>query len=115
MSEVAIQTVYSPLDRPKGHIRLIHLQPVSTGPEISCSLHIVDIEDAAYEAFSYEWGDVANGTERITLNGQQFPVRRALYRDLDYLREQDTVRVVWIDAISINQEDMEERNSQVRF
>ncbi|OAL43463.1 hypothetical protein IQ07DRAFT_524135, partial [Pyrenochaeta sp. DS3sAY3a] len=70
-----------------------------------------------YLALSYVWGK-AEHQENIILNGKKFPVTRNLFLALKYLR--DTMEVsqygikIWADAISINQEDLHERASEVK-
>jgi hypothetical protein len=80
-----------------------------------CTLHLADLEDDSchYEALSYEWGDESNTSFYIILNGQKFSVRENLWSALFYLRMKDTVRIIWIDALCINQENKGERNHQV--
>lgn len=74
-----------------------------------------------YEALSYTWGDAdvsefgqvkdnhGTGEPYATLG-----LRPNLASALRYLRYSDETRVLWIDAICINQEDIEERNEQVK-
>jgi hypothetical protein len=64
-----------------------------------------------YEALSYEW--VSKETKTITLNGKDYDIRQNLFDALDSLRGVSIVRYLWVDAICINQEDLEERNHQV--
>jgi hypothetical protein len=65
-----------------------------------------------YEAMSYTWGD-DNATETILVNDGQFALRPNLFSALKSLRNVDSPRLIWIDAICINQEDESERNHQV--
>jgi hypothetical protein len=58
------------------------------------------------------WGD-PNVTRPIALNGHTFEVTTNLEAAIRHLRFQDRNRVFWIDAISVNQIDNDERNSQV--
>ncbi|ERF68824.1 hypothetical protein EPUS_06268 [Endocarpon pusillum Z07020] len=64
-----------------------------------------------YEALSYFWGE-GRGCE-IALNGRPFKVTSNLFSALQQLRLEDRDRVLWIDAICINQDDYEERGHQV--
>lgn len=67
-----------------------------------------------YEALSYCWGpDVIY--DSIEINGHQVPVRRGLWAALHHLRylSGGKERVLWIDAICINQDDLSERSHQV--
>lgn len=42
-------------------------------------------------------------------------VQRNLFDALKLLKDNETSRLFWIDAISINQEDLEERTQEVRY
>jgi hypothetical protein len=66
-----------------------------------------------YDALSYAWGD-PNPTHLITLNWGSFLVAKNLYDALRRLRLCDRPRILWIDAISIDQRNIPERNQQVR-
>ncbi|KAH9207480.1 heterokaryon incompatibility protein-domain-containing protein, partial [Leptodontidium sp. 2 PMI_412] len=106
--------IYPPLDKSSSKIRLIHLQPRSRNNNIICQLCIVDLDadDLKYEALSYEWGET-NISRSILLNGKEFSVRENLWSALTYLRHDEVERVLWIDAICIDQSDKGERNHQV--
>jgi Heterokaryon incompatibility protein (HET) len=109
-------SIFSPLDTSKPQIRLIHIEPrPPDNGEITCTLHLADLEDDScrYEALSYEWGDASNTSFYIILNGQKFSVRENLWWALLNLRMKETVRIIWIDALCINQENEGERNHQV--
>ena len=66
------------------------------------------------DALSYVWGD-ATITERITLNGQIRDVTANLADALRQLRTDAESQpiMIWADAICVNQDDLEERASQV--
>lgn len=66
-----------------------------------------------YEALSYTWGNDQR-TEPIILNGKRFMVTQNLYSALRYLRLKNEDRILWIDAICIDQSYIPERNHQVR-
>ena len=70
-------------------------------------------ENIAYEALSYSWG-YPEFTHAITSNGEAFPATRNLHQSLQYLRYGDRARYVWIDAICINQLDLDEKSAQTR-
>lgn len=67
-----------------------------------------------YEALSYTWGDPAE-TRAITVNRKPFRVTKNLHIALHHLRDRVTPRVVWIDAICINQNDVPEKTHQVQL
>ncbi|KAK4102524.1 HET-domain-containing protein [Parathielavia hyrcaniae] len=97
-------------------IRLLTLLPGRGELEaISCTLRTVNLGNTqSYEALSYEWGD-GGSPQTILVNGTDFHVGDNLFEALRHLRLPDTERVLWIDAICINQSNLPERNSQVQL
>ena len=65
-----------------------------------------------YEALSYCWGDTSEMTP-IEMQEGTFNVTKNLRSALFHLRREDTSRTLWIDAICINQDGLEERAQQV--
>jgi hypothetical protein len=103
--------LYKPLD--DHEIRLVTIQEGHFDDTIHCNLSKVSLRDEpAYEALSYTWGDLTS-RGRIYLNGRPYQVTKNLKSALRYLRHVDKPRVLWIDALCINQKDIPERNSQV--
>ncbi|KAL8952257.1 MAG: hypothetical protein Q9222_001821 [Ikaeria aurantiellina] len=104
---------YEALSKPR-HIRLLKLLPAdSKSDDITCTLEQAGLDDnTQYEALSYTWG---NPVERSKLycNGKTLSVTKNLGTALRYLRPQSEPRSLWVDAICINQADIEERNQQV--
>src|SRR2546430_2351964 len=66
-----------------------------------------------YEALSYAWGD-PNIRQPISVNGKMMRVTSNLYSALRTLRKADEDRVFWVDALCINQDDVQERSKQVQ-
>ncbi|KAK1964565.1 hypothetical protein LY78DRAFT_562435, partial [Colletotrichum sublineola] len=94
-------------------IRLMNIVP-NDDPyyPIECHLEHVSLRKAgAYVALSYCWGNEENITH-IVVSGSSFPVTRNLAHALQLLRLEGTHRV-WVDAICINQADLDERAQQV--
>ncbi|KAF2497458.1 hypothetical protein BU16DRAFT_456493, partial [Lophium mytilinum] len=105
---------YSPLQPSKDDFRLITiLEPDPARPDlISCTIrHVSLASPPPYVALSYLWGD-ATRVRQIVLNGYTFGVTQHLYDALLSLREHGLL-TVWADALSINQEDVDERGQQV--
>jgi hypothetical protein len=93
-------------------IRLLYLAPRSLNERITCvTLHVTLSSKPRYEALSYEWG--SNETKTITLNGDDYDIRTNLFDALRRLRWEREERILWVDAICINQHDVRERNHQV--
>ena len=108
------ESIYEPL--PAGEfIRVLRLQPGDTDQDIKCSLEIVDIEQSkgSYEALSYVWGD-PNDTVNVQCNGQRVPITVSLADALRTFRHTSEPRVLWADALCINQEDKKEKGHQVK-
>ncbi|KAH7087134.1 ankyrin repeat-containing domain protein, partial [Paraphoma chrysanthemicola] len=99
----------------EGHaIRVLRLVR-GTGPIQAClfSAFIHKTENGMpYEALSYTWG-ATERTKQIILNGKRFMVTENLYLALQYLRFEDEDRILWIDAICIDQSRNAERSHQV--
>ena len=108
---------YQPLQTPTS-TRLLVLHPAGTTHRISCSLLQTDLSaKPVYEALSYVWGERANPVE-IVCDGSELEVTQNLAAALRQLRPSDVdadPRVLWVDAICINQEDIPEREQQVRI
>jgi hypothetical protein len=107
---------YTPLDASQNSIRLLRLQaaPDASAP-IRCSLfHTTHKEAPPYVALSYVWGDSSN-PQLVLVDSGAISVTPNLHHALLRLRPdagQDDL-VMWIDAICINQEDIQERNVQI--
>jgi hypothetical protein len=119
--------VYKQLNASKREIRLVELVMDENDENVCCKVITTTINNApAYEALSYTWGS-QEGKIPILLNGQPLEVTRNLHVALTHLRRKYTRknnklfmansnrRRLWIDAICINQQDVDERNSQIRF
>ncbi|KAH6708816.1 heterokaryon incompatibility protein-domain-containing protein [Leptodontidium sp. MPI-SDFR-AT-0119] len=107
--------LYEQLDPNRREIRLISLSPGKLFDPIVVALAPFSLDDEdtpAYEALSYVWGDTSD-RQNIELNGVTFPVTANLYMALQFLRIPSGIRILWVDAICINQDDVEERNNQV--
>lgn len=105
---------YVPLDVVAHEIRVVVLMPsVDTWAPIVLHVgHSPLHSDVTYGALSYRWG-TDEATEEINLNGLKKRVRKSLADALRALRFTDSQQPLWIDAISINQDDVMERNRQV--
>ena len=74
-----------------------------------------------YEALSYTWGSVKNPVAaRVLSTGKSgeayetFQIGQNLACALRHLRFTDRPRMLWVDAVCINQQDIDERNAQVK-
>ena len=135
--------VYDKLDRTRRQIRISLIHPGAFEDPIKCSLRTVSLDDdPQYETLSYAWGaPVLDHT--VLVDGAALNVTKNLHNALQYLRRQqqpfsedgyessgnialktdvttsswdpEASRVLWADAICINQADVDERASQVNL
>lgn len=104
---------YDALEHEIGLIRLLTLQPsLDFSADIECTISHDAIDQAKYTALSYTWGSVED-KQFISLNGHRFSVTKNLFLALQDLRGSEHLKI-WIDAICINQEDVDERTNQVK-
>jgi hypothetical protein len=105
---------YPSLNAARNEIRLLSLAPGTSDDPIHCSLQHVSLDSTnEYIALSYTWGDPADPQQLILDNQYTLNVTVNLKDALLHLRQKDKTRRFWIDAISINQKDISERNKQV--
>jgi hypothetical protein len=94
-------------------IRLIELQPGEGTGIIKCQIAIVERDHAPpYEALSYAWGSETD-SKVIKCENQKLKVTTNLRDALYTLRHPYNVKMLWADAICINQNDINERGYQV--
>jgi hypothetical protein len=104
---------YNKLNAHRREIRLLSLKPGAWNEGIECMLSTVSLDDRpVYEALSYVWGSLSAMTS-ITIDGVVTSTTINAASALRRLRKIDTARVIWIDALCINQSDVSERSSQV--
>ena len=115
MANQLIEYEYTPLSTKFPEIRLLtlHAGNLSSGIEVELSTASLDDEYSSYEALSYTWGNSAP-TYSIRIDGCTLKIASNLYHALRHLQEADTKRALWIDAICINQLNLEEKANQVR-
>ena len=97
------------------HIRLVHIQPwnQSAASGFQITIHSLD-NPPPYSALSYTWGSPVQASF-IDCDDQRLGITLNLGKALRGLRHATDTRVFWIDAICINQKNIDERNSQVRL
>jgi hypothetical protein len=104
---------YRPLDVSQREIRLLILE--SGSAELQGRLVHASLEKKpTFEALSYTWGRPPF-KHNILIDGQVFQIGPNLEAALRELRKHGPSRRLWIDAISINQQDEEERHQQVQM
>lgn len=110
---------HPPLLEP-GSIRLLRLMPhTDENARIRCRLFNYPLlesgeETCLYEALSYVWG-CPDESHCISIDGCAFPVTANLHAALLRLRDRLIERIIWVDAICINQGDDREKGKQIRY
>jgi hypothetical protein len=105
--------------KPQGrHLRLLTLDPSQhEDSPLVCSVahHSLD-EHRLYEALSYTWGDRDDiCSSPIFFNGHSMNISSNLEAALRALRLRNYHRILWIDALCINQQDGSEKSRQVQM
>lgn len=95
-------------------IRLVSLHPaLEYDAPLICDLDVTSLDDAPkFEALSYVWGSSARQFPAVC-TGIGITLTDNLADALQRLRDKTRFRIIWIDALCINQEDIPERNQQV--
>lgn len=104
---------------PKTHIRLLHIL-FSTKYEVVARFKSVAIKDLAttsYSALSYTWGtaNTEQDIHQMTVCGQTFHVRDNLWKFFTQTQQAWEGRLLYIDAICIDQRNTAERSEQVKL
>lgn len=108
---------YTPLNPTTPSIRLAYISPGPPSAPLSITLHPVPLlttPPPTYEALSYTWGP-PTPKSHIQLHGRIVDVTPSLSIALQRLRLPDRERIVWIDALCIDQSSVPEKTSQVRM
>lgn len=110
---------YSPLSSRHDSVRLLRLLPhQDRDADIQCELFEYVLENSCgphlYEALSYVWGD-AKEQLPIFIHGNRIEVTSTLHTALVHLRNHSIHRVLWIDAICIDQQNQVEKEHQIQF
>ncbi|KAI0458567.1 heterokaryon incompatibility protein-domain-containing protein [Xylaria acuta] len=101
------------LASPTKIIRVIRIYPGTGESSIRCKLEKLDLNDGGtYDALSYVSGK-DDKEILIWVDDQPFLITPHLYEILTTLRSLNTDKVIWIDAICINQTDDDGRTHQV--
>jgi hypothetical protein len=108
--------LYRPLER-RSALRIVVLQRGSGDSPITCNLVTIDggANSLPYEALSYEWGQPSPDDPLISVDGHSTRIRKNLFDALRHIRLEERDRWLWIDSLSINQSDLEERGHQVNM
>lgn len=106
---------YEPLSSSRLEIRVLEIAPASGNNIIECTMKRISLLEnpvPAYETISYCWG-LPRAPSTIKLNGFLTPVPASSEATLKRMRLSEQPRVLWIDAICIDQSSIAERSAQV--
>lgn len=118
---------YSRLSQPDRSIRLLQLLPRREDPKnlrcklFQCPLRNSEEVTRPYEALSYCWG-VGHKTQSIIIVDDQKGEQKAyeelavmpnLYTVLLHLQDHDIPRIIWVDAVCIDQSETREKEVQI--
>jgi hypothetical protein len=104
--------------------RLLLVDPAELGSAITASLDVVDIvhlsgavlhekqQRVQYVALSYTWG-AALFPRSIRIGSTEYPITENLYAFIQRYRSTERPEYIWVDAICINQFDLDEKATQV--
>lgn len=110
---------YKPIDSENGEIRLVELQPGHLNETINMRLIPTNLSSftnkpTSYEALSYVWG-TKDVSPNAILDNVLVKITANLDCALRQLRCTSEKRLLWIDALAMNQKDLQERNHQVQI
>lgn len=104
---------YEPLQSPS-HIRILKIEPGDQTTSLRCSLIQMSLDDGPiFEALSYAWGE-ANHLYEVGCDGKIIKITQNLHDALESMRLKG-IKLLWADAICINQKDPIERGAQVQL
>ncbi|KAF5571070.1 heterokaryon incompatibility protein [Fusarium phyllophilum] len=103
---------YDPFDLESAGFRLALLEK-GAQPQLRCHLVQAYLNDIIpYEAVSYTWESQSTPHE-IIVDKKTLSITESLYEALCHLRRPDEDRMLWIDALCIDQTNIKERGHQV--
>lgn len=115
--EAQLPYLYQPL-KYKCSIRLMRLAPSeSVSAALQCRLvhsHLGYYLDVHHECISYAWGP-ATLTATLDIEGRVRMITETLAEALRAFRKKDKPRILWADAICIDQDNATEKGSQVEM
>ncbi|KAF2265467.1 HET-domain-containing protein [Lojkania enalia] len=116
--------IYSALPSTGQHTRLIRVKEAAhISEKLVCELRAVDLAEATcppFAALSYVWGDPSVASEDVIINDRSMKIGVNLALALRFFRdhcshdERPSPSYIWVDALSINQADNDEKAIQVR-
>jgi hypothetical protein len=110
-----MEKMYRVLNTAASEIRLLRLLPGTSQDSIAADIITTSLNQVEpFEALSYVWGNPADAIP-ITLAGMSKSITTNLHEALQKLRLASEPRTLWVDALCIDQGNIDERNQQVRI
>lgn len=104
---------YQKLSSDTKRIRLLDILSRDDFGQSQYTIREVDLDHPPpYTALSYAWGDPQK-CRSILVDGRKLDIADNLSIALEHINPKKSLRLFWIDAVCINQEDAEERQSQI--
>jgi hypothetical protein len=101
-------------------LRLLVIEPGEINDQLVCQLRCAQRSEtiSSYEALSYSWNEPCSeiqiSSPTIICRGVEIQIQPNLWLALRRIRLRKSPRVIWADALCINQSDNEERSLQVQ-
>ncbi|KAK3116265.1 hypothetical protein LTR53_003569 [Teratosphaeriaceae sp. CCFEE 6253] len=114
MSKTCASDTFPGLNASRREIRLLEIHSGQRHEQIRGTLRVVCLDECpAYEALSYTWGSPKD-SQSIILNDQRdTSITPNLFAALLNLRRRLRPRVLWVDAVCIDQTNDEEKSHQI--
>ncbi|KAL8636471.1 MAG: hypothetical protein Q9228_006133, partial [Teloschistes exilis] len=96
-------------------IRLVQFRKEDVTGNIVCQFRIINIDElpVSYTAISYCWGSSDRVAELSFSNGQTLRITRSVEEIVHWLADKEGY--FWVDFLCINQDDLDEKGTQVAF
>lgn len=118
--------LYEPLNRSKSEVRVVVLESVDDQAmseahgnieTLVLGMKTISLDDSDHPSFntlSYVWGELMSNST-VIINGFNVKVTQNLHLALHDLFRSNTNLLLWVDALCIDQSNMQERGSQVQM
>ncbi|KAI1075934.1 heterokaryon incompatibility protein-domain-containing protein [Whalleya microplaca] len=118
VEEPDLASLHPPIKQ-RSEIRILRLQCGEYDEDIHCEMFIRSLDsEPSYEAISYTWADETGDKSQyktIFISKKPFQVTRNCENALRRVRLKYSNRDIWIDAVCIDQNNIDERGHQVQL
>jgi hypothetical protein len=109
-----------PLAKSTKQIRVLDILPASTlvgdanDDPLASHVRVIDLDsEQSFTALSYVWGVPTANEPRILCDGFEIKVTHNCYSALKHIRTKLAGFTIWVDAVCIKQDDIEEKSWQI--